>query len=137
LKYASILFALALIGFAGIANAHEVSFTFNYNNQNSYYACSYAEGQASKTLTLLGADNVVVDCHGGIENGTLWPISMSGSFLHSEKGERTVVLKGRESCDFNVKLINTILASMPHEKVVSQNTCWDSEGSYRFEINLK
>jgi hypothetical protein len=138
MKYVTFLFALALIGFATLANASEQkSFNFNYNNFNVYYACDYARDQAANTLEVLGAENVSVNCTGGIENNTMLPISMNGTFNLVEKGARTVVLKGRDSCDFNVKLINTLLSTIDHETVMEHINCMDAQGSYHFEINLK
>lgn len=139
MKYVSFLFALALIGVAGLANAAEQkSISFGYTSNESFYACSYAEGQASKFLTALGADNVETQCTGGIQpDHQLWPVSLSATFMTSEKGVRTVTLRGHEACDFNVKLIKTILAQVDHEVVSAQSNCWGSEGRYSFVINLK
>lgn len=137
MKYATLLFALALIAIAGTANATEATpFSFDYNSQESYYSCSYAESQAKKVLKTMGANVLDVNCSGGIDHNMLMPLSMDGGFILEAQGTRTVVLKGRDSCDFNVKLINTILATIPTASVKAQSNCWNSEGNYRFEVTL-
>lgn len=132
MKYVSMLFAVVL--FAGIANAGE--FKFNYSNHNAYYACSYAEAQVEKTLSALGVEGVLASCTGGIDHGQMWPVSVTASYEAVVKGETQVVLRGRESCDFNVKLIKAAVAHLGLEIAESSNSCWDASGSYRFVINL-
>lgn len=135
MKYVSFLFAIALI--AGVAKASDTVFTFNYNNHNAYYACSYAEAQVAKTLKKLGAEGVETDCKGGIDHNQFWPVSVTATYSSVVKGERTVQFRGNESCDFNVKLIKAALEGFEHETVKAQSSCWDANGSYNFVINLK
>lgn len=138
MKYVSFLFAVALIGFAGLAHASEQkSFNFDYSSNQSFFACSYVEGQASKVLTTLGAENVKMNCYGGIQYGQWLPVALSATFTIEEKGARTVVLRGRDACDMNVKLIKTILTTVDHEVLSSSYSCWGSTGQYKFEIALK
>ena len=135
MKYVSFLFAVLL--FAGVAKAGEQTFSFHYNNNNAYYSCSYAEAQVVKTLTTLGAENVSTNCHGGIDHDQLWPVSVNAVYTLAAKGERTVVIEGRESCDFNVKLIKAALINFDHEVVKAQASCWDASGRYRFELIVR
>lgn len=135
MKYVSILFALVL--FAGVASAGEQTFSFHYNNQNAYYSCDYAEAQVVKVLTALGAENISTNCHGGLDYYQLWPVSVKAVYTLTAKGERTVVLKGNESCDFNVSLIKNALKNFDHEVVKAQSSCWDASGRYHFEVIVR
>lgn len=135
MKYVSFLFATLLI--AGIANATEVkTFELNYSNHNAYYACSYAEGQANKILKTLGGNVLETSCSGGIDHDMFLPLSMEGSFILEPQGGKTVVIRGREACDFNVKLIKEILSVVSVASVKASNTCWDASGNYKFEVTL-
>lgn len=135
MKYVSFLFAIAL--FAGVANASEKSVSFHYNNPNSYYSCSYAEGMMVNLLNEFGATEVSTNCTGGIQHDQLWPVSVDASFSHEEQGGRTVLIKGKESCDFNVKMIKAVLATVEHEVVKGSDSCWDAQGQYSYEVILK
>jgi hypothetical protein len=91
-----------------------------------------------KTHATLGAENISTQCFGGIQHdGQLWPVSLNATFTHDAKGERVVVLKGRDSCEMNVKLIKTILATIDHEVVSSHVSCWGPQGRYQIEVALK
>lgn len=132
MKYVSMLFAVVL--FAGVANASE--FKFHYSNNNAYYACSYAEAQVEKTLAALGADGISSSCTGGIDHDQLWPVSVTASYEAIVKGQSQVTLQGRESCDFNVKLIKAAVQHFGYEVVEAKSNCWDASGNYKFVINL-
>ena len=135
MKYVSFLFAIALA--AGVANAAEKSLSFNYSNHNAYYACSFAEAQMTKTLTAVGATDISVSCTGGIEHNQFWPVSVDATFSHELQGGKSVVLKGRESCEFNVKMIQAVASAVDAEVVKAQDTCWDADGNYKYELFVK
>ncbi|MES2769172.1 MAG: hypothetical protein V4596_08505 [Bdellovibrionota bacterium] len=137
MNYVSFLFAMALV-IANSANASEQkSVSFDYNNTKAYYSCSYAEAQMAKVLTAIGATEVSTDCSGGIDNDQLWPVSVDANFSHDLQGGKAVVLKGNESCDFNVKLIKAVLSTVDHEVVKAQDNCWDADGSFKYEVYIK
>jgi hypothetical protein len=137
MKYVSFLFALALIAIAGSAFATIATpFSFSFSSHNSFYSCSYAENQATKTLKALGANVVDMRCAGGIDFEKYEPVYLSGGFVLESQGGKTVVLKGRDSCEFNVQLIKNILATVNATVAKESHNCWDSEGNYRFEITV-
>lgn len=133
MKFASMLLAVAL--FAGTASATE-TFKYHYSNFNAYYACSYAEAQVTKTLTALGAEGVSTSCTGGIDHGQYMPVSVTATYEGVVKGQSQVTIKGREACEFNVKLINAAVKHLGHEVSSGQANCWDASGNYKFVINL-
>jgi len=139
MKYVSFLFALALIGWAGLANASErLSINFNYSSNESYYSCSYVQGQASKILSTLGAENIVTQCQGGIQNDLQpLPISMQATYTHHVKSGKKVVLKGHDACEMNIKLIGTILSTIDHDIIDWDAACWGSQGSYKIKLELE
>ncbi len=134
MRYFSMIFAIALM--AGTASADNV-FNFHYNNNNAFYSCHYAENQVANTLVTLGADNVETRCHGGIDHDQLLPVSVSATYTQVAKGEREVVFKGNESCDFNVKLIKAALKNFDHEVVSAQSSCWDAKGRYNIRVLVR
>jgi len=133
MKFLSTLFAVALIG--GAAHATE-TFKYHYSNINAYYACSYAEAQVAKTLIVLGAQGVTTTCTGGIDHGQFMPVSVTATYEGVVKGQSQVTIKGRESCEFNVKLINAAVDQLGHEVASAKSNCWDASGNYKYVINL-
>ena len=138
----------AKLGTESLAERQEKSFEFNWNSNRSYYACSYAEGQAQKFLRALGAQEIATDCRGGIETGTpqwSWaPLNLKAQYVsavQSENGNepvtnQKVILRGSESCEFNVKLIEKILANVDHKLIKKSSTCFDARGSFRYEVEV-
>lgn len=136
----------AELGSEVLANRTEKSIEFNWTSNRSYYACSYAEGQTRKYLRALGAQDISTDCDGGIEYGQpYWlPLSLTADFsVYTQDGNGTepvtnqkVVLRGNESCEFNVKLIEKILSQVSHTLVKKSVNCFEARGSYRYEIEV-
>ena len=141
-------FASLELGSEVLANRTEKSIEFNWNSNRSYYACSYAEGQARKYLRALGAQDISTDCRGGIEYGrpqwSWMPLSLDAQFTVLEQNDngsepvtnQKVVLRGNESCEFNVKLIQKLLAQVNHTLVKKSVNCFEARGSYRFEVEV-
>ncbi len=131
----TIIAALTIL-LAGSAFASEAkSINFSYSNFNAYYSCNFAQYQAQKFLTQLGARNIYTKCSGGIDQN-MSTVYMTISFEQYASEGVVVTLQGRESCDFNVKLIDTILTKFDHKEVKKGSTCWNAEGSYRYDITL-
>lgn len=121
---------------AGNVFANETkSINFSYSNNYAYYSCSYAEYQAQKFLAQLGARNIHTKCSGGIDQEMPY-VYLTASFEQYSSEDVVVTLRGRESCDFNVKLIDAILTKFDHKEVKKGSTCWNAEGRYRYDITL-
>jgi hypothetical protein len=130
----SILFGAA----SSFACGAEKTVSFGYYNQKAMYACSYAENQAKSDLKAMGAVNVQIKCTGGIEAGSPnWmPLEMDITFDQNCSDGQTVTIKGNESCDFNVRLMDTLLTQVDHKSVDKSESCWDASGAYKYNVAL-
>lgn len=109
-----------------------------------YYRCSFVEDQIERHLEKLGALNIRVRCTGGIVYGTTpMPANARITFdapLAVENGiVETVVIKGRNSCDFNSEFLNKIIPMFPAAKLVSKRTHCNGSGltpwNYKVELS--
>ncbi len=118
---------------------------FYWSSVRSYYACNYAEGQTQRYLDLLGAQDVQTKCRGGIEFGKYWgPLRLDASFSLLDANDngtemvavQRVVIRGSESCEFNVKLMDTLLKQIPHVLVEKRASCFNSQGSFKYVVEV-
>jgi len=115
---------------------------FHFYSHRSFYSCHYAEKQTDLVLTALGAQNIKIQCRGGLphfehvdvkaEFDSAQPASSS-----EQKGEYVFVeLRFDESCQFNKELVKEIL---PHFEVDVQKhwgSCWYSKGRFAYELEV-
>lgn len=130
-----------LLGFSFAAQAERQGVEFFFSSHYSYYACSYAESQTESHLRSLKATQIRTRCSGGIQPGpdSFWmPINVYASYLPAQVSEPvTVTIRGNESCDFNVRLIKTLVRRLGYKTLQSRDSCWDSRGSYSFQIRVE
>ncbi len=146
-----LLTVLALVfsatAFAGEYASKRISFSpSTYSGGTThYYNCDSLEDQAESHLKDLGAINVRIQCHGGLESGTPFPTPahLSGSFdvpvpTPEDDGVSAVVLKGRESCSFNTEFLDYVLPLFTGAKVASRKaSCWGGRGDrWSYEIHF-
>lgn len=137
--------ALALCVSAFSAD-NKVSFGYSGNEGwgTSYYSCDYVEAQTEKVLELFGATDVSVRCSGGIEFGTMWPVSVTATFnspvLSGRKVAEVVNLKGdnwNPSCGLNVKIVKSLLSSFNNVSVIKKNdSCAFQSSNYSYEFAI-
>ncbi len=137
--------ALALCVSAFSAD-NKVSFGHSGNEGwgTSYYSCDYVEAQTEKVLELFGATDVSVRCSGGIEFGTMWPVSVTATFnspvLSGREVAEVVNLKGdnwNPSCGLNVKIVKSLLSSFNNVSVIKKNdSCAFQSSNYSYEFAI-
>jgi len=129
--------AIAVLGFSQARATEVQKLNFGYYNRYAYYSCDYARNRVQQHLAKLGATNIHTTCTGGIEPYRPWfPINLTATFEQKESVGNVVTLRGNDSCDFNVRLIDAILKTVAHKNVSKQSNCWDSRGSYTYQVQL-
>ena len=145
MKNVFFVLALALTGSAFSAE-NNVSFGYSVNEGwgTSYYSCDYVEAQTEKVLELFGATDVSVRCSGGIEFGSMWPVSVTATFnspvLSGREVAEVVKLKGdnsNPSCGLNVKIVKSLLPSFNNVSVIKKNdSCAFQSSNYSYEFAI-
>lgn len=133
------ILALSSLSFANMDSVKEV--TVNFMSFRTYYACSYAENQTRTYLQAMGADVKSVRCIGGIQHHELdnsLRIKAKYVMPAATNAEQwiSVNLKGRESCDLNTKIIDTLMNEFQVRNTDVQKRCMDANGrfSYSFQV---
>lgn len=126
--------------------AADFSFTYfgNEGGRQSFYACDYVQAQTEGYLELLGATNIDVRCHGGIQNNwSVQPVSIRASYDLPEvtgTGVETVEIKGdsfNPACGINVRIIKEILKTMTNVTVVKKSdSCAFANTNYSYTLNV-
>ena len=139
------LTALFLLVFSVSSFADKISFSYfgNSNGNQSYYACSYVEGQVEETLQIVGATNFDVNCTGGIQpNWSVGPVSIRATFtkpVTTGKVEE-VEIKGdsfNPNCGLNVTIIKNILKAFPEIEVLKKSDgCGFSTSNYYYKLAI-
>jgi hypothetical protein len=143
MKKTAILFSL-LVSVSAFAT--NISFTYfgNEGGRQSYYACSYAEGQTESYLELLGATNIDVRCTGGINGGwSVQPVSIRASYdlpVVVGNSVEAVSIKGdsfNPACGLNVRIINELLKTFTNVEVVKKSdSCAFQSSNYFYKLNI-
>jgi hypothetical protein len=135
-----------VLSFSAFAEKKTVSFTYSgiESYGRSYYACDYVEYQTEKMLELFGATQIDVSCSGGIQFGSMWPVSIRATFeaptLVGNEVAEVKKIEGdfsRPACGLNTTIVKRLLPSFSNVKVVKKSdSCAfaSSNYSYTFEI---
>ncbi len=114
---------------------------FRFNSSRSWYACSYAKSQAQDFLESLGAKNIEFHrCSDGRNTGGFLSMRVQFAALELTSESRVashwtyVELGGDEACTFNNRLIQNLLPYFSIRNLESSNSCWYSQGRYRFRL---
>lgn len=127
----------------------EIDFTYVGNNGSSstYYSCDYARDQLERHLQSLGAQKIDVSCSGGLDRWMTMPVSLYGSIevptgLTAENARATTkILKPASAfdtaCDFNVKLLDTIIPLFDNVTLVNKRgVCFNNRSRWSYELTL-
>jgi hypothetical protein len=143
----NVFFVLAL-ALTGSAFSAENNVSFGHSGYEgwgmSYFSCDYVEAQTEKVLELFGATDVSVRCSGGIEFGSMWPVSVTATFnspvLSGREVAEVVKLKGdnsNPSCGLNVKIVKSLLPSFNNVSVIKKNdSCAFQSSNYSYEFAI-
>lgn len=135
-----------LLSFGAIAGEKTVSFSYSgiESYGRSYYACDYVEYQTEKMLELFGATQIDVRCTGGIQHGSMWPVSVRATFdvpaIMGNEVAKVEKVQGdfsRPACGLNTTIVKRLLPSFTNVKVLKKSdSCAfaSSNYSYTFEI---
>lgn len=90
----------------------------------TYYNCDSVENTVESHLEDLGAQNISVNCSGGIEMGWSTPAHVTAKFdvaVPAANGTtREITLKGHESCNLNTEFLDTVIPMFPGVKVLAK-----------------
>jgi hypothetical protein len=90
----------------------------------TYYNCQSVESTVESHLEALGAQNIQVNCNGGIEMGWTMPANVTAKFDVSVTpgfgAVREITLKGTESCYLNSEFLDAAIPMFPGIKVLSK-----------------
>ena len=122
--------------------ATEISFT--YSSFNSYYTCSYVESLTESVLIELGAENIEVDCTGGLPDtyGNFVTATFSSwREVAADKSTRTALLTPvsfgtRESCDLYERIVTSVLDGFQVYAEQKSGACWDSSGTLSYSVTV-
>jgi hypothetical protein len=115
---------------------------FSYWSRWSAYSCDYVQEQATTFLKALGAIDIKVSCTGGLPYTSQFSSFITFDVLQPDaagdlKAKYSLAqIKGNESCSFNVALLNEILRVLPSRSVHASNSCWESQGSYTYSLEV-
>ncbi len=142
------LFTVLALVLSVSAFAADNKVSFGYSGHEgwgtSYYSCDYVEAQTEKVLELFGATDVSVQCSGGIQMGTMWPVSVTARFnspvLSGRDMAEVVKLKGdnwNPACGLNVTIVKSLLPSFKNVSVVKKSdSCAFSNSNYSYEFAI-
>lgn len=150
-RFVSVGIALAsalVISFS--ANAAETAqlkdrrLTINYFSPNSFYACSFAEGQVSDFLKLFDAKNIEVTCTGGLpwsQSLTVFTKFKSAAASTAEGAVaaewKRVSFRGDQACDFNARVLRQLVTGFEiRDRARVGDGCWDSRGTYSIQADV-
>lgn len=138
------LVATLLISASSFAANFSFTYFGNEGGRQSYYACDYVQYQTESYLETLGATNIDVTCHGGIQSTwSIQPVSIRAKYDLPEvtgTSVETVELKGdsfNPACGINVRIISEILKTMTNVSVVKKNdSCAFATTNYYYKLNV-
>ena len=147
-----ILLSILALSFVGMsaqaedvpARWDDVRQKFSFSSFNSYYHCDYVERQATRTLEALGAQNIKVDCRGGLPDWDINWITAEFSVLRTADADKAtttarVVNRGlefRESCDLNKEMTRRFLREFEVTDSNRRGSCRDSRGRLKYNVQL-
>jgi hypothetical protein len=130
----SIILGLLLLSanaLAQTADMVEKNSSFFYTSSRSYYACSYAESRAKNFIKEMGGEVVKIRCTGGLPDFSYVDVDMT--YRAAVTGVwKSVSLRGNESCEFNTKLIESLIPNFKTQNMVAREFCNDSSGRYQY-----
>jgi hypothetical protein len=136
-----LLIALSLV--SSFAFATERSLDLHYSGfegrNRVYLSCDYAEDQAKFVLEQLGATNIKTNCFGGIQFGTMSPISIRAKYTTntSRVGEVVNLTNNNGNCFYETALVEEILRDFPITNILRQRGhCFRNDSSYQYQIEL-
>ncbi|MES2856997.1 MAG: hypothetical protein V4692_14105 [Bdellovibrionota bacterium] len=142
--FTAVLALVSILISGQVAQAETVTWSpktakFSYSNTRAYYGCEYAQAQVKHYMNLIGARDVEVDCSGGLPdfNSLNLEVNFLAAVVTSDgvDAEWTpVVLKSRESCEFNETIVRNLLKHFATRDNDTQSSCWNSEGSFTYEF---
>jgi len=118
---------------------------FTYSNPNSFYACDYVVNETKSMLQGLGAQNVNVQCNGGIPYENFNSVSATFSTVDpattSEKSTlmgtiSNATLEAHESCDLHLRIYENVIKSFQVYAQQENDTCWDSQGDFQANVTV-
>ena len=117
---------------------------FHFSSSKSFYHCDYVEARANDILVQLGAQNLKVECRGGLPDWSGNWIYLTYDVVVSAAADKATttaramdqVLGFNEACDLHERLVRNILPSFEVYDSVKRGTCWDSQGRLSYEVKL-
>lgn len=132
------IFAGALLLLTGlVANGSElVTTTFSYSSSRDFYACSYAERQMKNYIEVMGGEVQSMRCSGGLPYDRFLTVKATFATPVLTGVMVDIHFAGKESCDFNARLINQLMPYFDPVDVVARNTCFHSQGRYSYSFSI-
>jgi hypothetical protein len=136
-------FLIALSLASSFAFASEGSLSMHYSGfegrNRVFLSCDYAENQTRYVLEKLGATNIQTNCFGGIQYGSMSPISIRAKYSTNDSrlGEVVNLTNSNGNCFFETALVEEILRDFPFTEILRERGhCFRNDSSYQFEIKL-
>ncbi len=108
-----LLIALSLVSTFAFANEGNLNmyYTGFEGGNRVFLSCDYAEGQTRFVLEKLGAKNIRTNCFGGIQFGSMSPVSLRATYStdDSRVGEIVDLKNWNGNCFFETALVEEIL----------------------------
>jgi len=117
-------------------------FSFYYSGfegrNRVFLSCDYAEDTTYSVLEKLGAVDIEVNCYGGINTGSMQPVSIRASYTklnQTQSGDILTINSNSGNCFFDTKLIDNLLRNFPEYKIISRRRhCFSSTDSYQYNL---
>ncbi len=128
--------------------AKETTVKFGIFIHNNWFSCDLVEGLTKSHVEKLGGQLVDVRCNGGLpysQHLNVTAVIDSATSTDSNSTLSTITYNNRSNrrvgrdvhCALDVKIIDNILKGFEVLELEKRDTCWGSEGRYRYDLKLR